>query len=71
MKNIKKIRNKILSLQYLPERYSRIFKSKFKNRNLRKLLINNFVIIYEVRNDTYQIFILHIFNKYQNYLNKL
>ena len=36
----KKIRNKILSLQYLPERYSRIF-------------------------------ILHIFNKYQNYLNKL
>ena len=66
-----KIRNKILSLQYLPERYSRIFKSKFKNRNLRKLLINNFVIIYEVRNDTYQIFILHIFNKYQNYLNKL
>ena len=67
----KKIRNKILSLQYLPERYSRIFKSKFKNRNLRKLLINNFVIIYEVRNDTYQIFILHIFNKYQNYLNKL
>ncbi len=70
MKNIKN-KNKILSLQYLPERYSRIFKSKFKNRNLRKLLINNFVIIYEVRNDTYQIFILHIFNKYQNYLNKL
>ena len=67
----KKIKNKILSLQYLPERYSRIFKSKFKNRNLRKLLINNFVIIYEVRNDTYQIFILHIFNKNQNYLNKL
>ena len=58
-------------VEYLPERYSRIFKSKFKNRNLRKLLINNFVIIYEVRNDTYQIFILHIFNKYQNYLNKL
>ena len=67
----KKIRNKILTLQYLPERYSRIFKSKFKNINLRKLLINNFVIIYEVRNDTYQIFILHIFNKNQNYLNKL
>ncbi len=67
----KKIRNKILTLQYLPERYSRIFKSKFKNRNLRKLLINNFVIIYEVRNDTYQIFILYIFNKNQKYLNKL
>ena len=67
--NYKKIRDKILTLQYWPERHQNIFKSKFKN--LRKLLINNFVIIYEVRNDTYQIFILHIFNKYQNYLNKL
>ena len=67
----KKIRNKILSLQYLPERYSRIFKSKFKNRNLRKLLINNFIIIYEVKNDTNEVFILHIFYKKQNYLNQL
>ena len=33
--NYKKIRDKILTLQYWPERHQNIFKSKFKN--LRKL----------------------------------
>ena len=37
--NYKKIRDKILTLQYWPERHQNIFKSKFKN--LRKLLINH------------------------------
>ncbi len=67
--NYKKIRDKILTLQYWPERHQNIFKSKFKN--LRKLLINNFIIIYEVKNDTNEVFILHIFYKNQNYLNQL
>lgn len=67
--NYRKIKEKILTLQYLPERHQKIFESKFKN--LRKLLINNFIIIYEVENKTYQVFILHIFLKNQNYLNQL
>ena len=57
----KKIRNKILSLQYLPERYSRIFKSKFKNRNLRKLLI--IILLSYMKSETTHIkYLFYIFS---------
>ncbi len=42
----------IYSLQYFPERYAKISNYKNKTRNLRKLLINNYIIIYEVNKDT-------------------
>ena len=41
---------KILSLQYFPERCPKI--PTYKNNNIRKLLINNYIIIYEVNSNT-------------------
>ncbi len=72
IKLYKKIINKISSLEFLPEHYSKIhYKLNSHNLTLRKLPIDNFVIIYEVNNLTHQIFILHIFHCNQNYLNLL
>ena len=43
--------SKLNSLQYFPERYTKISNFENKSRNLRKLLIDNYLIIYEVLND--------------------
>lgn len=72
IKLYKKIINEIFSLSIHPERYSKIHhKLNSDTLTLRKLPINNFVVIYEVDNLTHQIFILHIFHCNQNYLNLL
>lgn len=72
IKLYKKIINKIFSLDILPERYPKIhYKLTNNNLTLRKLSIDNFVVIYEVNDLTHQIFILHIFHCNQNYLNLL
>lgn len=44
------IKKKILSLQYFPQRCPKIH--FYKNDNIRKLLINDYIIIYEVHIDT-------------------
>lgn len=49
-KYLNMIIKRIYSLQYFPERYSRIH--NFKNRILRKMPINNYLVIYEVDNNT-------------------
>ena len=49
-KYLNMIIKRIYSLQYFPERYSKIHNSK--NRILRKMPINNYLIIYEVDNNT-------------------
>lgn len=43
---------KLYSLSQNPERFSKVFGYKTKNINLRKLQIKNYVIIYEVNNNT-------------------
>ena len=59
-----KILEQIYSLEYFPNRYSRI-----QDTELRKLLIENYIIVYYVYNSKQEIYILHIFHKSQNYLN--
>lgn len=67
-----KVRKSVLDLNMFPERYSRLSNSnKFQESNIRKLVIGNYVIIYRVDNDLFQIFVLHIFHCSQNYLDKL
>lgn len=46
---LKTVIDKIYSLQYFPERCSQV--SNFRNRNLRKLYINNYLVIYEVKKE--------------------
>lgn len=64
-----KIIKNLSSLSLFPERYPKI--SNLNNINLRKLIIDNYVIIYETNHSTKQVFILHIFHSSQNYLNLL
>lgn len=59
---------KISSLSFMPERYTRIYSSKDKTRNIRKLPVNNYLIIYEINKNTGQVFILHIFHCSQDYI---
>lgn len=51
-KFVKNVLKTLYSLEYLPERYARISNFNNKNRNLRRIFIDNYVIIYEVLNDT-------------------
>lgn len=67
-----KIKNTILSLDTSPERYSRILNIKqYENMNIRKMPIERYIVIYEVNNNTKEVFILHIFHGSQNYINLL
>ena len=55
-----KIIQKLYSLQYFPERFVKIF--NHKNQNLRRLLINNYAVIYEVDNNTRTSFYITYFS---------
>lgn len=47
---LKKLLNSISNLKYLPEKYVRL--KSFKNKNMRRMLVNSYVVIYEIDNDT-------------------
>ena len=64
-----KIIYSIYSLEYFPQRYPKI--NNFKNQNFHKLIVSNYIIIYEIDNSLNQVLILHIFHNTQNYLNFL
>ena len=49
---IKKILDSISGLCYLPEKHMKVFKSNIRIKNLRKLPIDNYVVIYEVVHNT-------------------
>ena len=66
-----KIISSISNLNYFPERYSKVFYYKDKTKNVHKLPIDNFIILYKVNQSLGKVYILHIFNSNQNYLNLL
>ena len=68
---LKKIINSISSLDYLPERFLKIHNYHDSSKNLRRILVNNYVIIYEINKNIGKIYILHIFHKNQDYFNLL
>lgn len=61
-----KIINSISKLNYFPKKYF-----KLTNYNLHRMIINNYVIIYQVDNINQKVYILHIFHNAQDYLNLL
>ncbi len=65
----KKIKMKILSLEYLPQRYTNI--NSYNNKSIRKMIIDNFIIIYKIEQNLKQVYILHIFHCTQNYFNQI
>ncbi len=49
---VKKLLNSILDLSYLPEKYVKIQNFTNKTKNIRKMLVNNYTVIYEVNSNT-------------------
>lgn len=64
-----KIFSSITSLNYFLERYPKFSYFKNHNSNIRKLIVDKYVIIYQVNNNSNEVFILHIFHCSQNYLD--
>lgn len=49
---VKRILNSILDLSYLPEKHAKIQIFNEKTKNVRKMPISNYIVIYEVNHDT-------------------
>ena len=59
------IYDKIYSLEFYPERFTKLLFSK----NVRKFYVGNCIVLYEVYRDYAKVDILHIFHSKQNYFN--
>ena len=67
-----KVKSTISKLDLFPEGYSKIYGSKqLQNRNLRKIPVGNYIIIYETDNYNHVVTLLHIFHGSQDYLHKI
>lgn len=67
-----KVQSTISKLDLFPEGYAKIYGSnRVQSRNLRKIPVDNYIIIYEVDNYDCKVSVLHIFNGSQNYLYKI
>ena len=62
------IKNIVSTLSIFPERYMKLKNDK---KNIRKLIVNKFIIIYKVDNINEKVYILHIFSEKQDYYNLL
>ena len=65
-KLITKIRKEILRLQYFPKENKVI--SRRRENELYRLIVKNYIIIYQIDIKIKTVYILHIFNSKQNYL---
>lgn len=63
----RKVFKALSNLSYFPEMYQKINHEK----NIRRITIDKYVILYTVDDNTGQVFILHIFHSSQNYLDRL
>lgn len=63
---VKKIRKEILRLQYFPK--ENIVLLKNRKDKLYRLVVKNYIIIYQVNIKVKTVYILHIFNSRRNYL---
>lgn len=61
-----KIRKEILRLQYFPKENKVI--AKQDRKKLYRLIVKNYIIIYQIDIKIKTVYILHIFNSKQNYL---
>lgn len=67
-----KVEKSIKDLKHFPYIHSMI-KSKYKNvkENYRRMIINNYVILYLIDEDEKNIYISHMFYSKSNYLKKI
>lgn len=66
-----KIEQKIINLKYSPEIYVEIKKYEGIKRNYRRLVVDNYVILYTVDKEKNIVYIAHIFYGGSDYINKI
>ena len=66
-----KIDNAIQSLKNMPELYSVIKKYPELNREYRRIVIKNYVLLYTISKKENTIYIVHMFYGRSNYFNKI
>ena len=60
------MRHSILDLSYMPRKYKLL--KKEKDIEVRKMIIKNYIIIYQIEIKIKIVYILHIFYSKRNYL---
>ncbi len=61
LKQFLRIEEVVLGLELMPER-NPLYKGAFwKGRNLRKAIVDNYVVFYEVKEEKQEVFVLHVF----------
>lgn len=68
---MRKILTSTAKLDFLPERYQRVLTKKTLLNIFRRLIVDNFIVIYQVDIVKNEVYILHIFHRAQNYLRFL
>ena len=59
------------NLKILPRLYQKITSKRYFNKEIRRLVVSNYVIIYEVDDKSHKVNLLHIFHSSQDYLHLL
>lgn len=70
-KLMKKIEDKVQSLKYAPKIHTKIEKCDELERIYRRIVIDNYVMIYTIDEKNMIIYIVHMYYAGSNYLNKI
>lgn len=65
----RKIQNSINTLKYFPKMYTKVDKKDKSGRYFRRIILNNFIILYTIINENSIIFISRIFYGKMDYFN--
>ena len=68
-KLMKKVEEKIERLKYTPKLYAKIEKIDKLRRNYRRIIINNYIILYTIDEENNTVFISHMYYGRRNYID--
>ena len=68
---MQKIENKILNLKKIPESYSIIEPYIQTKEKYRKLIINNYIVVYRIDKENNKVYVISIIYGKRNYLNEV
>jgi len=68
---LKRFNDKVISLENYPEKFPQIEKHIISNDNIRKCIVGNYIIIYQVNTELRQVDISHIFYAGRDWISLL
>ena len=63
---VRKIEGSIKDLNFMPERFERIGLAGLEYKNIRKLIVKNYIVIYRVIKRDYRVEVLRVFYSKRN-----